>query len=620
MVAKQVHRWHFDFPLSREELWPYVSDTQRVQRFAAIWTTNYSYRPSPSGGSTVHGRARAKGLQLEWIEQPTEWEAPRYFRIVRDYERGPMSRLTSEVRLEELTGGRGTRVQHTAIMEPKGTLGAAVTWVASLGIGRQMKRAYDAVARWVESKELPKLPGAQGSEARMRAEKLLAERAFPLARRVGAEGFYGHLAAFLCNQPNDEIASLAPFALADRWKQDRLKALRFFLHATRQGLFDLEYNLICPSCRQAKRVFAELEEVKEEGHCPSCNIDFGVDFDRSVEVRFSPRPLGLDAEAKAYCHAGPQRTPHRLSSWVLQPNEEREVTIALQPGSYNLFALQCKGAIYFEAADDHECAAQATLELKEQGIVGMPERVSVGELSLSLKNTMPHRAQLHVARTEWADDAVSAARIASLQEFRDLFGSEILAPGAEFAVRNQTFLFSDLVGSTALYEQVGDAPAFALVREHFELLKTIYLEHNGSLVKTIGDAVMAVFTRPLDALDAALEMHRRIASLKPPGEGDGLALRIGLHRGPCIAMEANGVVDYFGTTVNLAARVQGKAGAAEVALSPAMLEDFEVAERVAAMGSGVRAREVVLKGLVGSYELTVVRAMGAALEESASLG
>lgn len=607
MPRQQVHRWQFDFPVSPERLWPYVSDTQRVQRFASIWSAEYRYQPLAGGGSEVHARARAKGLMLEWVEQPTEWQAPERFRIVRDYRRGPLSQLISEVQLEALLGREATRVTHTATLVPKNNLAAAITWVANLGVGRSMKRAYAEVGRWLASGELPKISGAQSTQARARAERLLAERAYPQARRLGAEIFYGHLAAYLCRQPGDEIASLAPFALADRWKQDRQKALRFFLHATRSGAFDLHYNLICPSCRQAKTIFTELAEVKEEGHCPSCNIDFGVDFDRSVEVRFSPRPLGLDAEAVAYCHAGPQRTPHRLTSWVLEGGARREVSFSLEPGSYLLSSLQCKGAVYFDAVadDDEDAAAEAKLELAEGGVSGMPQRLRAGKVMLSLENAMAKRAQLHVARADWADDAASAAHVTALQEFRDLFSSEILAPGAEFALRNLTFLFSDLVGSTALYEQIGDAAAFALVRDHFELLKQIYLRHDGTLVKTIGDAVMAVFTRPVDALEAALEMHQRIASLKTRGEAP-IALRIGLHRGPCIAMEANGVVDYFGTTVNLAARVQGQAGAHEIALSPAMLEDSELVERMDWVEASARSCQVALKGLTGQYQLSLL--------------
>ncbi|MBW2731529.1 MAG: adenylate/guanylate cyclase domain-containing protein, partial [Deltaproteobacteria bacterium] len=500
-----------------------------------------------------------------------------------------------------------TTVIHTATIEPNGSWGAMISRLGSMGTARVVKRAYGEIGKWAQSGELPALEGAQDKGAKEQARILLTERALPVAQRFGLEELYERLVAHLLHQPSDEIASLAPYMLADAWRFDREQVLRFFLHATREGAFDLQYNLICPSCRQAKVVFSALVDVPAEGHCPSCNIDFGVDFDRSVEVRFSPAPLGLESEPVAYCHAGPQRTPHRLTSWVLAAHETREVHTQLAPGTYYLSSLQCKGAVYFEVmveADVDAAAKPVALHLSQEGISGMPAQLA-GAMTLILKNQQELGVQVHVVRAQWADNAASAAQVTAMQEFRDLFGSEILAPGAEFSLRNLTFLFSDLVGSTALYEQIGDAVAFAVVRDHFALLKEIYLRHHGSLVKTIGDAVMAVFRSPVDALEAALEMHQRIGTLEVRG-GLPLALRIGLHRGPCIAMEANGVVDYFGTTVNLAARVQGQAGPAEVALSPSMLEDAAVRQRVEGAAFSVSRRAVTLKGLAGEYELQVI--------------
>ena len=102
--------------------------------------------------------------------------------------------------------------------------------------------------------------------------------------------------------------------------------------------------------------------------------------------------------------------------------------------------------------------------------------------------------------------------MATLQAFRDLFSTEVLRPGDEVAIGRVTLLFSDLKGSTALYEAVGDAAAYHLVRAHFAYLAAIVREHDGAIVKTIGDAVMAAFHEPLQALRAAIAMQERVAS------------------------------------------------------------------------------------------------------------
>jgi class 3 adenylate cyclase len=141
-------------------------------------------------------------------------------------------------------------------------------------------------------------------------------------------------------------------------------------------------------------------------------------------------------------------------------------------------------------------------------------------------------------------------------------------------------MFTDLRSSTALYESVGDAAAYRLVRDHFSLLAAIVRRHDGAVVKTIGDAVMAAFHLPEDALEAALEIQREVASLNEGG-GDGpIVIKLGLHTGPCIAVTLNNRLDYFGTMVNLAARLQGESLGGDIVLSPAFAEDVAVAEKL----------------------------------------
>jgi class 3 adenylate cyclase len=107
---------------------------------------------------------------------------------------------------------------------------------------------------------------------------------------------------------------------------------------------------------------------------------------------------------------------------------------------------------------------------------------------------------------------LTADRVATLQAFRDLFSDQVLRPGDEVGIRRVTLLFSDLRGSTALYDAIGDAAAYRLVRDHFAYLAAIVREHEGTVVKTIGDAVMAAFHDPAEGLKAAIAMQERVAS------------------------------------------------------------------------------------------------------------
>lgn len=162
---------------------------------------------------------------------------------------------------------------------------------------------------------------------------------------------------------------------------------------------------------------------------------------------------------------------------------------------------------------------------------------------------------------------VSGQELLVLPEFRDLFPREKLLPGESLEVARAAFTFTDLAGSTALYAAQGDPRAFHLIRLHFDALAAAADQHGGAVVKNIGDSIMAAFQTPADALAASLAMHAAVDHLNrrlrlDPAEQ--LILKVGVHSGPCLNVTLNDRLDYFGTTVNIAARVQGLAQGCDI--------------------------------------------------------
>ena len=192
----------------------------------------------------------------------------------------------------------------------------------------------------------------------------------------------------------------------------------------------------------------------------------------------------------------------------------------------------------------------------------------------------------------WVRDALTAPEVISLQAFRDLFAEATLRPGDDAGVSQVALLFTDLQGSTALYERVGDAAAYNIVREHFALLAAIVRDHDGAVVKTIGDAVMASFSDPAQAVRAAIAMQAEIGS-SAQGVRD-LVLKVGVHAGPSVVVTLNDRLDYFGSTVNMAARLQGQSTGGDIVLSRAVADDPAVREVLAAVPK--RQETVALKG------------------------
>jgi class 3 adenylate cyclase len=182
-----------------------------------------------------------------------------------------------------------------------------------------------------------------------------------------------------------------------------------------------------------------------------------------------------------------------------------------------------------------------------------------------------------------------------LQAFRDLLPGEALRPGEDIAIDNVTLMFTDLAGSTALYERIGDGPAYRLVRDHFTFLAAAVRRHDGTLVKTIGDAVMAGFADPADAVRAALEVQDTVSAFNARQGEQAITIKIGLHGGPCIAVTMNDRLDYFGSTVNTAARLQGQSHGGDIVLSESLAADPAVAALLADRPR--TAEQAQLKGL-----------------------
>jgi class 3 adenylate cyclase len=298
---------------------------------------------------------------------------------------------------------------------------------------------------------------------------------------------------------------------------------------------------------------------------------------------------------------GPMSTPHIKLQIALEPGEVRDVPARLPFGPYRLRTLEAGP----ECDVDWNAGGFPALILGDDAVTAGPP---APEGMMRLENRGQWARVAIVESRAWVAEALTADRVTALQTFRDLFSDDVLRPGDEVSIGKVTLLFSDLRGSTALYQRIGDANAYHLVRDHFAFMAKAVRDHEGAIVKTIGDAVMAAFGRPEDGLAAAVEIQRAVAAFNrahPIGDGaddaaDGaIAIKLGLHQGPCIVVTFNDRLDYFGSTVNLAARLQGQSRGGDIVLSPQLAADAAVApmlERLQTEGVGVLLDQAALKG------------------------
>jgi class 3 adenylate cyclase len=201
---------------------------------------------------------------------------------------------------------------------------------------------------------------------------------------------------------------------------------------------------------------------------------------------------------------------------------------------------------------------------------------------------------------------LTAKRLLTNQTFRDLYRTDTLEVDQRLKITSLTFLFTDLRGSTELYDRVGDLLAFEIVRAHFRVLNEIVATEAGAVVKTIGDAVMATFPTPDRAVAAALRMREAMQRLNEARGNEELLLKIGIHEGPCIAVSMNERQDYFGQTVNIASRVQGLATSQSIFATNAVIGDARAAQLLDAAKLTPVSRGAMLRGVAGEMSLYVI--------------
>ena len=370
---------------------------------------------------------------------------------------------------------------------------------------------------------------------------------------------------------------------------DEERVVSAFLHASRLGLFDLTWNVLCPGCSGVLDAHDTLKSLRHEDyHCGLCACGYEPSVDEQVEVAFTVSPKIRRIAA---------HDPNTLPVWEYYkqvfwssgidlnkdtfPSLAEEVTLdalELPAGEKAVLSLQLpqQFIIAFEpvthSAHFIDVQGEPTKERQQLSLIYNKAHPPTGSITLRpgpLRLSLDNQAGVRTLPTVFiAGEALhemlgkrrpflTAKRMLSNQTFRDVFKADNLNIDQRLKITSLTFLFTDLKGSTALYERVGDLAAFDLVRAHFQALLGIISAEKGAVVKTIGDAVMATFVRPEHAIVAGLRMRAAMDELNVQRGRDDLIVKIGIHEGPCLAVMLNERQDYFGQTVNIAARVQG---------------------------------------------------------------
>ena len=465
-----------------------------------------------------------------------------------------------------------------------------------------------------------------------------AQSLFAVLRQSADADCVAALERFVRDAPDRRLARINVLDFAREERLDEERTIAAFLQAGQIGLLDMSWNVLCPSCSGVLDANASLKSVRsDEYYCAFCNLNNEPTLDDMVEVSFTVNPRVRRIAA---------HTPEQLPLWeyyrqvfwgrgVDLPEEGLEAAmqqvtldaVELPAGEKAFLSLQLPAGFVIvlepvtHAAQFINVTGEPTQDRQNLTLVYNNLRAPASEVSLRpgpIRLSLENRTAVRALPTVWViDDKFMAAigkrrpfltakRLLSNQTFRDIYRTDTLDVDQRLKITSLTFLFTDLKGSTELYERVGDLVAFDLVREHFRTLNEIVAAEGGAVVKTIGDAVMATFLTPDHALSAALRMREAMRKLNDTHGREDLLLKIGIHEGPCLAVNLNERQDYFGQTVNIASRVQGLAQTRSILATAAVVDNAKSAAVLSNDGQKPLAQSHPLRGVAAEmavYEI-----------------
>jgi class 3 adenylate cyclase len=601
----EIYRFRREIPFARPAaaIWPFVSDSARLWEFNGMAPYRFEERVDAQGRVRRFVRGKLGPFPARWEEDFGEWQENHRLFQVRNYQNGPIRHW--EWACELIAEGEGCRLIVTGMAEPAGFLGF-VSKHAGI-FEAEFGKAAAGIERIIrESDGSALVPGWSVEDlaepaARQRLDALGAE----LARDPASHALAPNLIDYLRHAPVVDLRSIRPMALATLWSVPPDHAVELFLAAARKGVVAMGWELLCPRCRGAKSRVTRLQDLPKGAHCSSCNIDYERNFSRNVELTFHPEPWIRSLPDGEMCMLGQGSARHIKFQGEVAAQSATAFELSLAPGPYRFRTV--------------EAGAEADRDIGANGVIPTvvargPDILlegARGRNELAIRNESDRPLVFVVENRNWAKDALTGERVIAMPAFRRLCPEQLLRPGDNAEIGSIAIMFTDLKGSTELYDALGDATAYNLVRDHFSFLSDRVQRNHGFVVKTVGDAVMAAFSRPDHAVRAALAIQDDVASFNSVRGGAAgatpIVLKLGLHAGPCIAVTTGDVLDYFGATVNIAARLEHQCGGGEVIVSEAVARDPETAGALAdrtqieetAMLRGVSApvRFVRVKGL-----------------------
>ncbi len=553
----------WDLQSTPQSLWPFVSNTERLNHAIGLPAVEYRTVKDPELGLRKFGSFRMSGVRIAWEEHPFEWIEGSRMGILREFESGPLKWFLSVVTLESLPGG-GTRLAHQVRIEPRNVLGRVITTVEADWKGF---KNLDRVYRRIDQNLIAQNAAAQttcsvGHDVFEPVKKLSRTQASRLDRGIDRMAELGvdvnaanAISSLLREFSAQDVAHLRPISLAQRYSVKPQSMIDACLVASHCGLLTLRWDVLCPTCRVASATMDKLSEIQSHTNCEACDIDFRSNVGEAIEMVFRAHPEIREVNDSKYCVGGPEHAPHVVSQLRLESGERISVSLDLDAGNYLI-----RGARFGKTQPvqvrDSSAPSQLDLTLSKLGEDMHVAKLRTGRQTLVLNNDLSSLHIVKIERTIPRNDVVTASAATAMPRFRELFPDQNFSPENPVASEQIAILATAVDRVDDLYRTLGDADAYSQIQQGVKRVVEVVSNEGGTVIKTIGDRVMAVFLCREQAVKTALRIRQGSTDRECVSQSTGVVV----HFGSTLVTTQNNQLDYFGGTIQTVMSLIDKAG------------------------------------------------------------
>lgn len=534
--------WELNSP--PEKLWPFVSDTERVNEALGLPAVKFTGQQTPTGLKRT-GSFQLAGMTIEWEEHPFEWIEGRRFGVFREFSKGPFRWFSSAVNME-LTANGGTRLTHTIRICPRNFMGRLV---AALEIKVKAKKSLDKVYRRIDQiisektnrahldpfRSAKPLSSTQKSRLTQRLQKLESGSA---SLEVAEQ-----LRQLLTLAPQQVVSRIRPLEFARTNGLDPQLTTHCFLHAAACQILQIQWDILCPTCRIASDAVSTMDALKNHAYCEACDADFEVDLASVIELVFRAHPEIRDTAQATYCIGGPGHSPHVVAQVTLQPDERFELTTQLDAGEYVLRGPRLPFTLLLNI-DSQRGVPRAEIHLRITDESPRLPLIRAGSQLLTWVNHEQTSLQIRLERTIPRSDVVTAAQAILTPAFLELFPNEVPDPNRAFTTAEFTICVLRFPGLPSVTERLGDLKACELWTATQRQLRRDVAAAAGVVVCSSTSEVLITFLT-LDSALGCLQSLMQNFSSEPAGPPAAA-----INRGAVVATNTNGRLDYFGHIID----------------------------------------------------------------------